>query len=143
MAISRKTQKDVGKYQAKLVGPLNIRQTIFTGIASVFAIILWNVADMFQMTTTDKIGTVIIVAAPIALLGSLNPFGMTCIEFLKQYYEYHIISTKKRTYETITDDELIKTQEEIQNENNKKKKSNATKQAASTHKKLRDFPEFE
>lgn len=139
MAVSRKTQKDVGKYQAKLVGPLNVRQTIFTGIAAIFAIIVWNIAGMFQMAATDKIVTVIIVAVPIALLGSLNPYGMTCTEFLKQYYEYHILSTKIRKYETVTADETIILPAEKQGKENEKKK---TKETVSNHQRLKEFPEY-
>lgn len=141
MAVSRKTQKDVGKYQAKLVGPLTLRQTIFVGIACIVAIILWNIADVFQMNSTDKTGMVIIVAAPIALLGMLNPYGMTCLEFIRQYYEYHILSSKKREYKTVTDDELIKLPSEKQEMDGNKKKQNK-KDAPSTHKKLKEFPEY-
>ena len=145
MALSRKTQKDVGKYQAKLVGPFTVRQSIFVGIAAVIAMILWNMSDMFQMSMDSKIMTILVVAAPIALLGFLNPYGMTCLEFIKQYYEYHILSSKKRIYQTITDDEKIIAQQEKQTQSstkNKKNKSQQKKEAAPVHKKDKDFPEY-
>ncbi|MFT4144383.1 MAG: PrgI family protein [Mobilitalea sp.] len=145
MALSRKTQKDVGKYQAKLVGPFTVRQSIFVGIAAVISMILWNMSDMFQMSMDSKIMTILVVAAPVALLGFLNPYGMTCLEFIKQYYEYHILSSKKRIYQTITDDEKIIAQQEKQSQSstkNKKNKSQQKKEAAPVHKKDKDFPEY-
>lgn len=145
MALSRKTQKDVGKYQAKLVGPFTVRQSIFVGIAAVIAMILWNMSDMFQMSMDSKIMTILVVAAPVALLGFLNPYGMTCLEFIKQYYEYHILSSKKRIYQTITDDEKIIAQQEKQTQSSTKNKKNKLwqkKEAAPVHKKDKDFPEY-
>ena len=144
MAISRKTQKDVGKYQAKLVGPFTVRQTIYVGIAALIAIILWNSLEAMQLSMEDKVFAVLIVAAPVALFGFLNPYGMTCLEFVKQYYEYHILSSKVRIYKTVTDDENIVTQQEkeIQNSNNKKSKSQKKKESTIKHKKLEDFPEY-
>lgn len=144
MAISRKTQKDVGKYQAKLAGPFTVRQAIYVGIAALIAIILWNTLEVMQLPLEDKVFVILVVAAPVALLGFLNPYGMTCLEFIKQYYEYHILSSKVRIYRTVTDDENIVTQQEkeIQNSNNKKKKSQKNKEATTTHKKLKDFPEY-
>lgn len=144
MAISRKTQKDVGKYQAKLVGPFTVRQSIFVGIAAVLSIILWNISDVFQMSMEDKIVIMLVVAAPVALLGFLTPYGMTCLEFIKQYYEYHILSGKTRIYQTVTDDEKIITQQErqAQSNNNKKNKSQKKKEAVAVHKKDKDFPEY-
>jgi len=138
MAISRKTQKDVGKYQAKLVGPFTVRQTIFVGIASVDAIIIWNILDAMQMGLEDKVVTILIFAAPIALLGFLNPYGMTCLEFLRQYYEYHILSSKKRIYQTVTDDEKIILQQEKEKQQSNKKNS----KSKVVHKKDKDFPEY-
>lgn len=146
MAISRKTQKDVGRYQAKLVGPFTVRQSIFVGIAAVVSIMLWNLSDIFQLSMENKVMTILIVAAPIALLGFLNPYGMTCIEFVKQYYEYHILSSKRRIYQTTTDDEMLVTEQEKQeqsNENMKDNKSRKKKELTITHKKDKDFPEYE
>lgn len=142
MAVSRKTQKDVGKYQAKLVGPFSVRQTIFVGIASVAAILLWNIFDALHMSMENKVATILIVAAPIALLGFLNPYGMTCLEFIKQYYEYHILSSRKRIYQTTTDDEIISAQKENQTQDGKNNKTHNIKETKPIHKKLKEFPEY-
>lgn len=144
MAISRKTQKDVGRYQAKLVGPFTVRQSIFVGIAAVIAIITWNISDTFQISMENKVVTILVLASPVALLGFLNPYGMTCLEFLKQYYEYHILSSRKRIYQTVTDDEKLVPQQEkqVQTTNNGKNGSQIKKEAVVAHKKLKDFPEY-
>lgn len=141
-SISRKTQKDVGKYQAKLIGPFTVRQSIYVGIASIITIILWNILDAFQIAMEEKVVTIIIMAAPVALLGFLNPYGNTCLEFLKQYYEYHILSSKKRIFQTVTDDERLRTQQQSGDNKGAKGKQQKKQNVTVKHKKLDDFPEY-
>jgi len=149
MALSRKTQKDVGKYQAKLVGPFTLRQTVYVGIASVLAMLIWNIAGANGADMETKLFIVIMLSGPIALLGFLNPYGMTCLEFVKQYYEYHILSSKVRIYQTVTDDENMEIPEEkdVQagiDEQQKKEKNKGKKKKGKEemHQTLADFPEF-
>ena len=153
MAISRKTQKDVGRYQAKLGGPLTLRQTIDIGIGAILDALVWNILGAAGSDMATKITIAIIIIIPFGLLGTANPFGMTCSEFIKNYYEYHLLSSKTRIYETITDDELIKTEAELKNdeqtaqESKGKKKANKNKKANTSdqvqHKRDKNFPDYQ
>lgn len=148
MAISRKTQKDVGKYQAKLIGPLTVRNAIFVGIAVVVAVIIWNLGDVMQIAMTDKIAIILVISTPITMLGIVSPYGMTCIEFIKQYYEYHILSSNQRIYVTVTDDERMMEQQaklaESNNHGTKSKEANAKQKKITkpAHQKSKEFSEY-
>ena len=147
MAISRKTQKDVGRYQAKLVGPFTVKQSIFVGIAALVAMIVYKICDAIGVSSQEKITITLIVCIPIVLLGFLNPYGMSCMEFIRQYYEYHIRSSKIRPYVTVTEDELLQITEKNKPDEKGKKKPAKKKQgqnnAAQTgHKRLKEYPEY-
>ncbi len=141
MAVTRKTQKDVGHYQAKLIGPFTVRQAIYIGIGAAISVVLWKIMSGFGMQKMDMLIVVAIVMAPCALLGFANPFGMTCLEFIKQYYEYHILGAKERIYEIQpyeTEEQKKKRLEEEKKNKSKSKK----KDVKPVHKKVKGFDEY-
>ena len=135
MAVMRKTQKDIGNYEAKLIGPFTARNCAFLGIGSVPVVFVGYI--LFSMKTVDAV-TIFFVCALILLpfwfLGFRHPYGMKPEIFLRDYYRYHIAAPKVRKYATKTQIDLMKDKPDPNAESNNKKKV--------THKKDPDFPDF-
>ena len=53
MAVSRKTQKDVGKFEAKFIGPFTTTQTIFVVIGAVLALLVKFLMDAIGAPIED------------------------------------------------------------------------------------------
>lgn len=107
MAITRHTQKDVGRYEAKLIGPLTAPQAITIAPGLVIAVFLGMILNSFQldaMTIFILCGTVII---PFVVWAKARPCGMKPKDFIKMYYKYHICAPRKRLYKTETFDDIV------------------------------------
>ena len=129
MAISRKTQKDVGKYKTKFIGPFTSRQCLFIGIGGVCSLFA---GVPLELVGTDFITIAIvcfIIVIPFYLLGNADVYGLTMEQFLISYYNYHLTRPKIRLYQTentldfikdeLTEEEKMK---ELERKKNKEKK---------------------
>lgn len=136
--VSRKTQKDVGNFKAKLVGPLTTRQVVFVGLGAVVDFLTYSVLKGAGLDMNTIAPICLLVMAPFAVFGSCFPYGMTCEEFLYQYYIYHIVAPPVRRYETHTalDDykENISQKEKKEREKFEKKMKN--------HKECKEYPSY-
>lgn len=137
--VSRKTQKDVGKFKAKLVGPFTARQTVFFGIGAVVDILVSSAMHGAGFDINIIAAVCICIIAPFVLFGTVEPYGMTCEKFLYQFYIYHIAAPAVRKYCTHTALDDIET--EIFPED--KKKMNAKKKKMSKHTEIKGYRSFE
>jgi len=152
MAISRKTQKDIGNYEAKLLGPFTTRQCIFLaiGIVPTFLIdyILYTIG--VDMYTLFGISFIIMAVPCFFAFGSSLTYDMKPEDFIKDYYHYHILAPRIRKYETETlDDVLDKENKKLQKsddiENNetdtpKSKKKGSKEKEPKTFGKMKLYP---
>lgn len=126
--VSRHTQKDVGKFESKLIGPFTTRQTIFVGAAAVVDLLLYNILGVFGLDQASRIGVCAIISIPLIACGYVKPYGMKMEEFIYQYYIYKICAPPIRKYETHTwlDDykEELSPKEQKEQEKKKKKMEN-------------------
>lgn len=119
MAVSRRTQRDIGNYEAKLIGPFTTRQIVFLAVGMVPAFfidyILYTLSvDIYSIFAV----TFLIMAVPgFFAFGSSLTYDMKPELFLKDYYLYHILAPKKRLYKTETLDDILEREE------NKKQKA--------------------
>ena len=137
MAASRKTQKDIDKYEAKLFGPFTLRQAIILAIGVVLVYLAYLAVSSMTEEMSFKVITCGIVFTPFALVAYWKPYGMTLPTYLKNYYEYHFLSTKERTINAPTlDTELDKAP--VDKKESKKKP--AVKKYVHKHdKKIKDY----
>ena len=135
MAVTRKTQKDVGNYESKLVGPFTTRQAVFLGIGAVIDILLGVTMEATGFDGTAIACVCIVIIIPFFLLGTVHPYGMKAEQFLIQYYIYHIAAPRIRKYETETGLDLMDYKPEHPEEETEKK---ATKK----HKKDPEYPDY-
>lgn len=137
MAISRHTQKDIGNYEAKLIGPFTTRQIIFLAIGLVPTFLVDYVLYTLGVDTYTIFGiTLVIMIVPCFFaFGSKLTYDMKPEDFLKDYYTYHILAPRIRKYQTETLDDVLdkeskKNQMQIQaqeSDDNKKKKTTEKK----------------
>lgn len=133
MAVTRKTQNDIGNYKPKLIGPFTTRQCIFIGIGLVPAFLTGYI--MIKVIGTDVVtafAACFLIMVSFVYIGSANPHGMKPEEFLLEYYNYHIASPGIRKYETVT----------MLDEMNKKEQVKEKKEKP-VHKPNPDFPEYD
>lgn len=144
MAITRITQKDIGNYESKLLGPLTTRQTIIMAVGVVPTMFIdYAIYNMgVDMYTLFGITMVLMIIPTFIAFGKSLTYGMNPEDFLKEYYQYHILPPKVRLYKTETLDDVLekKAKKEAQkseevNGSNKKKKDKTNKK---TTKKSRD-----
>ena len=128
--VSRKTQKDVGNFKAKLVGPLTARQVAFVGIGAVIDVLVSSAMHGVGFDINMIAAVCICIIIPFVLFGTVNPYGMTCEKFLYQFYIYHIAAPPVRKYCTHTALDDIET--EISPEDRKKMESKKKKMSKHT-----------
>lgn len=109
MAVTRRTLKDVGSYEAKFIGPFTARQSICLGIGVIPAAfvdyLLYNVT---REASLIFVVTVIIMAPAIFMaFGSKVCHDMKPEDFVKDYIKYKIMAPPIRLYETRTRDDEI------------------------------------
>lgn len=102
MAVSRKTQKDVGNYEAKFIGPFTARETGFLGIGAVISAVIGVLMEVMGFDYITIAMVVLVIMSPFVWLAKANPYGMKAEVFLKEYYLYHILSPNNRPYKTET-----------------------------------------
>lgn len=137
--VSRKTQKDVGKFKAKLAGPFTARQTVFIGMGTAVDILVCSAMHGAGFDINVIAAVCICIIAPFVLFGTVNPYGMTCEKFLYQFYIYHIVAPSVRKYCTHTALDDINT--EISPED--KKKMEIKKKKMSKHTEIKGYHSFE
>ena len=109
MAVHRKTQKSLGSYDAKFLGPFTMRQSICLGIGMVPSVLIGYTEyksgfDLGIIFLT----VVIIMASPLFFAGGEKiTYGMKPEDFAKQYYIYRIQAPKIRMYKTNTYDDIM------------------------------------
>lgn len=137
--VSRHTQKDVGKFESKLIGPFTSRQVVFVGAAVVIDILLFNILKAVGVDSSGCIGACALVSIPFILCGYVKPYGMKMEEFLYQYYIYKVCAPSIRKYETHTwlDDHQEKLSPKEQKEQEKKKKK------MENHREIRGYKSYE
>lgn len=131
MAVHRKTQKSLGNYDAKFLGPFTMRQSICIGVGLVPSALV----GYMEYTAGLDIGLifmtiVVIMVVPLFLaFGEKITYGMKPEDFAKQYYIYRIQAPKVRLYKTETYDDIMWTQKqkEAAKDSSGKKKTNASK----------------
>ena len=138
MAVTRRTQKDIGSYEPKFIGPLTLRQSIAVGIGVILCVFACYLLKDFGMDMTTMFFICFIIMAPFVIFGFVKPYGMKAEEFVKEYYEYHIRRPNIRKYETVTDLDTFEWKEPENPDGEIKNK----KQKPYVHKKDKDYPEY-
>jgi len=117
MAVSRHTQKDIGNYEAKLLGPFTTRQCIFLGIGIIPTAIIGYVLMTAGVDFMTVFGLAIfIMAVPCFFaFGSSLTYDMKPEDYVKDYYKYHILAPRRRLYKTETLDDILAAQEAKKN----------------------------
>ena len=145
MAISRRTQKDVGSFEPKFIGPFTTRQTIFVGIAAVICYIVHAVIEPFDSDLTTQMIIMVIFAAPFLAIGFVKPYGMKCEDFLIMYWFYHYKAPAQRKYVTETDVDIIILNEKKSDEKLEEKPDDKSKKRGKEepkHKKDKQIKEY-
>lgn len=128
--VTRKTQKDIGNYEAKFIGCFTQRQFIFIGIGVVFSVIGIAIARSYGADVSTYIFIALVcMALPCFLaFGKALCYGMKPEVFVSNYIHYHINSAKIRLYKTKTYDDIIyKDKTPIEADKNASKKKNTKK----------------
>lgn len=134
MAVSRRTQKDVGKFEAKLIGPFTAHQCVFVGIGGVLALLLKFLGDALGLPTEVTIVLIVMVAGFCAFLGFKKFNGMTALEYLKLIKDQKMANPGKRLYKASTDLDVLTPRE---------KHELAVKKAEKhEHKPSKEYPSF-
>ncbi len=146
MAIARKTQKDVSKYEPKLLGPFTTRQCVCIGIGAVPTVIIdILLVRIGSVDPFSLFGVALILMAIPCFFGFGKRFchGQKPEDFLRDYYFYHILAPKVRlhTVETL-DDTLDAKNQKTNNSDVPKKKGNSSKEKKSQHKPDKKYPDY-
>ena len=156
MAVHRKTQKSLGNYDAKFLGPFTMRQSIWLGIGIAPSVLIgFNEYKAGLDVGIIFVTVVIIMAIPLFLgFGEKITYGMKPEDFARQYYVYRILAPKVRKYATETYDDINwkKVQKESSNKTDDEEKSKSKKQKKNVqkkgkfniyeHKKNKNYAEF-
>ena len=136
MAISRHTQKDVGNFEPKFIGPFTMRQTVFVGVAAVICYITHAVIGKLGFDLMTQMVIMLVFACPALAIGFFKPYGMKCEDFLVMYWFYHIKAPAIRKYVTVTDVDVLHEAEdkEKKNEPQAKKEKKSAKTATKKQK---------
>lgn len=102
MAISRKTQKDIGQYEPKFIGPFTGRQSAAVGIGGALCFATCYVLKQMNLDAMTMFMICALIVIPFFVFGWVKPYGLKVEDFIKEYYHYHYISPHIRPYETVT-----------------------------------------
>lgn len=92
--------KDVGNYEAKVVGPFTLRQAGCLALAAPVCIWLYNGTSAFL--PSDAAGFLTFIPALLAwLFGWKKPYGMPMEKFLKSIFVTMVLAPSNRKYKTI------------------------------------------
>lgn len=135
--ISRRTEKDIGNYEAKLIGPFTARQCIFLAIGAVPTAAACFAIHSVSNDPYAMFGVAVLFMTPAIFFafGQKICFGMKPEEFLVEYYYYHFKCPRRRLYETKTLDdkfeaERLKEEAKEQQASGEKKKGKKGKDEA-------------
>lgn len=106
--------KDVGSYEAKLIGPFTARQTVCIAVAAPFCYLIYKIAT--PIIGIDAAGFLICIPAVIAWsFGWLKPYGMHTEKFVASVFVNTVLAPANRKYKTenLHENELIKIQKEM------------------------------
>lgn len=146
MAVMRTTLKDVGSYEAKLLGPFTTRQSICLGAGAIPSVALDYIAYNITSDATLLFVITMVIMAPFIFLGFGSKFchDMKPEDFVRDYIKYKVMAPPVRLYasETYYDkfekeydkahkDELNGTSDETEFDGKKKSKSKS-KESEST-----------
>ena len=109
MAISKPTPKDVGTYEAKLMGPFTKRQVVCIGIGIVPTVLVASLLSALAIDgyTIAGVAMMFMVIPCFFAFGSVLCYGQKPEDFLIEYYQYHLKSKKVRLYATDTLDDKL------------------------------------
>lgn len=92
--------KDVGNYEAKVVGPFTLRQAVCIAVAAPVCVWLYNGTSSFM--PSDAAGFLTFIPAVIAwLFGWKKPYGMPMEKFLKSIFVTMVLAPSNRKYKTV------------------------------------------
>lgn len=137
MAISRKTQKDIGQYEPKFIGPFTGRQSAAVGIGGALCFATCYVLKQMNLDAMTMFMICALIIIPFFVFGWIKPYGLKVEDFIKEYYHYHYISPHIRPYETVTGLDTVEW-----NDPEKKNEDGKNKKQAYVHKKNKDYPEY-
>lgn len=94
--------KDILKYEARVVGPLSLRQTLCGGIAIVLSLIFYTLIGKPFNLSNDAMffGCFIFSIIPLCV-GWIKPYGMNFENFAKVAFFTIFVFPKKRIYKTV------------------------------------------
>jgi len=109
MAISKPTPKDVGTYEAKMVGPFTKRQVICIGAGALPTVIISSFLNALNIDgySIAAVAIMLMIIPCFFAFGSVLCYGQKPEDFLIEYYQYHLKSKKVRLYETSTLDDKL------------------------------------
>jgi hypothetical protein len=108
MAIEREILKDITEYEAHLIGPLTIRQTVCVVAGSAIAVpVYWGLSKFF----VDDISVILAVLTglPFWAAGFWKPYGVPLEKFAFYLLQLYFLCPTNRKYKT---DNLYKKLEE-------------------------------
>ena len=131
--IRAKVPIEIGNYEAKVAGPLTMRQLLIFLMVSPFIFLIHTYAT--PIVGKNLSGYLLVFPAGIAFLfGWFKPYGMRFEKFAKTAFVSNILSPTKRLYKTenyydkINQIILVEEKEMLsKDKTNKKKKTRATK----------------
>ena len=139
MAVTRKTQKDIGQYEPKFIGPFTLRQSISLGIGAALCFVVCTSGISGGIDATSLFMICFSVMIPFFIFGWVKPYGMRIEEFIKEFYVYHYLSPHIRPYETETSLETFKWDDPAKADEQDEKKQKAKKYV---HKKDKEYPDY-
>lgn len=98
--IEIRVNKDVGSYEAKLIGPFTARQTVCVCIAAPFCWFIYHIAS--PVVSSDVAGFFMALPAAVAwLFGWTKPYGMRAEKFLQSVWVNMVLAPTHRKYKTV------------------------------------------
>lgn len=94
MSLEIKIPKEVTKYEAKLVGPLTAKQTVYCGIGGLLVIGVRYICNIIAPEATTV--AMVLTFAPFALLGFCKPYGQPLDKFIVGYIKTNMLSPRMR-----------------------------------------------
>lgn len=89
--------QDIRDYAPKILGPLSLRQLIFTGAGVAIG---FPVFALMKGSVEIRLAVAVILAAPFFMCGFLKLFGMNAEVFLMKVMLPYFLNPRARKYET-------------------------------------------
>ena len=109
MAVTRPTPKDIGSYEAKLIGPFTQRQVVCLGagiIPSVIACWALKVIGVDAYLMIVVVVTIMLIPCILAF-GKKFTYGQNPEDFFKDYLYYHVKCSQVRLFEVESFDDVV------------------------------------